>query len=212
MSVRLGIVDDHGLVREGLRRILDAQPDLEVVGEAADVTEALTLAAEKRPDVMLVDLTLDDGDGVTLVRQLRERHPSLRVVVVTMHQHPETVRQAFLAGAAGYVIKGAASAELLTAIRAVAKHQHYVHPLVASVVVDDSLRWLRQSDRLSPREAEVVRLVASGQTAVQAARTLGISAHTIRRHVANVSNRLNLHGRAGLTRYALQHHLLNDES
>jgi two-component system response regulator NreC len=154
--IRIGIVDDHALVREGLRLILEAQPDVEVVGEASDYDGALSMAAIREPHIMLVDLTLDGSDGVTLVRELTMRHPRIRLIAVTMHHDGETVRQAFLAGVAGYVVKGAASTELIAAIRAVANNQHFVHPVVASVVVVDSLRWLRQADRLSPREIEVL--------------------------------------------------------
>ncbi len=212
MPTRIGIVDDHALVREGLRMILDAQPDMEVVGEAGDEASAFALAWSRRPTVMLVDLTLDGGDGLALVRDLTSRHPRVRLIIVTMHHHPETVRQAFLAGAAGYIVKGAASADLIAAVRAVAQNQHYVHPVVASVVVVDSLRWLRQSDRLSSREAEVLRLVTAGRTAIEAGRVLGISAHTVRRHLANVGAKVGVHGRVALTRYALEHHLVQDEA
>jgi DNA-binding NarL/FixJ family response regulator len=210
--IKLGIVDDHGLVREGLRLILDSQPDIEVIGEAGDATGAFDIAASRAPDIMLVDLTLDGTDGVALLRDLRARHPRMRVIVVTMHQHPETVRQAFLAGAAGYIVKGAAAADLLTAVRAVARNQHYVHPVVASVVVVDSLRWLRQSEGLTPREWEVLRLVTSGSTAVEAGRALGISAHTVRRHLANMASKIGVHGRVALTRYAVEHHLVQEEA
>jgi DNA-binding NarL/FixJ family response regulator len=210
--IRVGIVDDHALVREGLRLILEAQPDIDVVGEASDPAGALTLAALRKPHIMLVDLTLDGSDGVALVRDLTVRHPGIRVIAVTMHLHEETVRQAFLAGAAGYVVKGAASADLVAALRAVANNQHYVHPVVASVVVVDSLRWLRQADRLSPREIEVLRLVTAGRTAVEAATVLGISAHTVRRHLSNMASKVGVHGRVALTRYAMEHHLVHDES
>lgn len=210
--IRVGVVDDHGLVREGLRLILDGQPDIEVVGEAADATGAFAIAASDTPDIMLVDLTLDGADGVALLRDLNAKHPRLRVIVVTMHQHPETVRQAFLAGAAGYIVKGAAAADLLTAVRAVARNQHYVHPVVASVVVVDSLRWLRQSEGLTPREWEVLRLVTAGRTAVEAGKALGISAHTVRRHLANMATKIGVRGRVALTRYAVEHHLVQEEA
>jgi two-component system response regulator NreC len=208
--IRIGIVDDHPLVRDGLRLILATQPDIDVVGEADDTESALALAAEREPQVMLVDLTLGSSDGLALVRELTARHPQLRVIALTMHQHEETVRQAFLAGAAGYVVKGAASADLLAAVRAVASNQHYVHPLVASVVVLDSLRWLRQDDRLSLREIEVLRLVTAGRTAAEAGEELGISVHTVRRHLANVGSRLGVRGRVALTRYAVEHHLVHE--
>jgi DNA-binding NarL/FixJ family response regulator len=146
------------------------------------------------------------------VRDLTVRHPNVRLIAVTMHQHEGTVRQAFLAGAAGYVVKGAASADLVAAIRAVANNQHYVHPVVASVVVVDSLRWLRQADRLSPREVEVLRLVSAGRTAVETGRALGISAHTVRRHLSNMATKVGVRGRVALTRYAMEHHLVFDEA
>jgi DNA-binding NarL/FixJ family response regulator len=211
-SIRVGIVDDHALVRDGLRLILEREPDIEVVGDAADEAGALALAAGCKPDVMVVDLTLGGSDGIALLRDLTARHPRIRLVTVTMHEHEETVRQAFLAGAAGYVVKGAPSADVITAIRAVARNQHYVHPVVASVVVVDSLRWLRQADRLTAREIEVLRLLTAGRTAVETGHALGISAHTVRRHIANVTDKAGVRGRVALTRYALEHHLVQDES
>lgn len=210
--IRVGIVDDHALVREGLRLILEREPDIEIVGEAADATGALALAAGRKPHVMVVDLTLGESDGVALLRDLTIRHPRIRLVTVTMHEHEETVRQAFLAGAAGYVVKGAPSVDLIAAVRAVARNQHYIHPMVASVVVVDSLRWLRQADRLTPREIEVLRMLTAGRTAVETGHALGISAHTVRRHIANVTDKAGVHGRVALTRYALEHHLVQDET
>jgi DNA-binding NarL/FixJ family response regulator len=211
-TIRVGIVDDHALVREGLRLILEREPDIDVVGETADAAGALALAGSRRPHVMVVDLALGGSDGIALIRDLANRYPRIRLVTVTMHEHEETVRQAFIAGAAGYVVKGAPSADLIAAVRAVARNQHYVHPVVASVVVVDSLRWLRQAERLTPREIEVLRLLTAGQTAAETGRTLGISTHTVRRHIANVTGKAGVRGRVALTRYALEHHLVQDES
>jgi DNA-binding NarL/FixJ family response regulator len=185
---------------------------MEVVGEASDSAGALSMAALLKPHIMLVDLTLDESDGVALVQALTDRHAFIRVIAVTMHHHAETVRQVFLAGAAGYVVKGAASADLIAALRAVASNQHYVHPVVASVLVVDSLRWLRQADRLSPREIEVLRLVTAGRTAVETGLALGISAHTVSRHLSNMASKVGVHGRVALTRYAVEHHLVVDEA
>jgi two-component system response regulator NreC len=210
--IRIGIVDDHALVREGLRLILESQPDLDVVGEAGDAEGALSMAALSKPDIMLVDLTLGESDGVALVGDLKVQHPTIRVIALTMHHHEETVRQVFLAGAAGYVVKGAASADLIAALRAVANNQHYVHPVVASVLVVDSLRWLRQTDRMSPREIEVLRLITAGRTAAETGRALGISAHTVSRHLSNMASKVGVHGRVALTRYALENHLVHDEA
>ena len=211
-KIRVGIVDDHELVRDGLRLILDREPDIEVVGEASDAAAALALASSRKPNVKVVDITLGDSDGIALLRDLTSRFPHIRLVTVTMHEHEETVRQAFLAGAAGYVVKGAPSADLVAAVRAVARDQRYIHPVVASVVVIDSLRWLRQADRLSPREIEVLRLLTAGRTAAETGQALGISAHTVRRHIANVTDKAGVHGRVALTRYALEHHLVQDET
>jgi DNA-binding NarL/FixJ family response regulator len=211
-KIRVGIVDDHALVRDGLRLILEQEPDIDVVGDTADPAGALALAASRKPHVMVVDLTLGGSDGIALLRDLSSRHPRIRLVTVTMHEHEETVRQAFLAGAAGYVVKGAPSVDLIAAIRAVARNQHYIHPMVASVVVIDSLRWLRQADRLTAREIEVLRLLTAGRTAVETGHALGISAHTVRRHIANVTDKAGVRGRVALARYALEHHLVQDES
>ncbi|TMB58210.1 MAG: response regulator transcription factor [Chloroflexi bacterium] len=211
-KIRVGIVDDHALVREGLRLILEREPDIEVIGEAADAAGAFAIATGRKPHVLVVDLTLGETDGVTLLHDLTVRYPRIRLVTVTMHEHEETVRQAFLAGAAGYVVKGAPSADLIAAVRAVARNQHYVHPKVAAVVVVDSLRWLRQADRLTPREIEVLRLLTAGHTAAETGRALGISANTVRRHIANVTDKAGVHGRVALTRYALEHHLVRDET
>jgi DNA-binding NarL/FixJ family response regulator len=211
-QIRVAIVDDHALVRDGLRLILEREPDIEVVGDAADAAGAFVLAATRKPHVMIVDLTLGESDGIALLRDLTTRHPRVRLVTVTMHEHEETVRQAFLAGAAGYVVKGAPSADLIAAVRAVARNQHYVHPMVAAVVVVDSLRWLRQADRLTPREIEVLRLLTAGRTADETGRALGISTNTVRRHIANVTEKAGVRGRVALARYALEHHLVQDDS
>jgi DNA-binding NarL/FixJ family response regulator len=209
--VSVAIVEDHALVREGLRRILESEPSLEIAGEAADAAEAFALVERTRPDVALVDLTLGEGDGIPLVRGLGVRYPGMRTVAVTMHRDGETVRQAFLAGAAGYVVKGASGADLISAIRAVARGERYVHSAVAGVMVADSLRWLRHGQRLSPREREVLRLLAAGRTAVDVGRVLGISAHTVRRHIANLMTKLGVRGRVALARYAIEHDLVRDD-
>lgn len=211
-TIRVGIVDDHALVRDGLRLILEREPDIDVVGDAADAAGAIVLAATRKPRVMVVDITLGGSDGIVLLRDLTSRHPLIRLIAVTMHEHQETVRQAFLAGAAGYVVKGAPSADLVAAVRAVARDQQYVHPVVASGVVVDALRWLRRADRLSPREIEVLRLVTAGHTAVEAGLALGISAHTVRRHLSNMASKVGVHGRVALTRYAVEHHMVYEEA
>jgi DNA-binding NarL/FixJ family response regulator len=204
------LIEDHGLVREGIRVLLEQASAIEVVGEASTTEEAFELVERTSPQVALVDLTLGDSDGVTLIRGLGVRYPETRTIALTMHRDGETVREALLAGASGYVVKGAARADLLAAIAAVARGEQYVHSAIAGIVVGDSLRWLRHGDRLSPREREVLRLVADGRTAGDAAIVLGISAHTVRRHLSNLSIKLGVAGRAGLTRYAVEHGLTRE--
>jgi DNA-binding NarL/FixJ family response regulator len=206
--VRVVLCDDHPIVREGLRLVLGATAGIDVVGEADGHDDVFDVVHAARPDIVLLDLTLGSRDGVPLIRDLRARFPSVRVVVLTMHRDAETVRQALLAGAFGYLVKGGRSSEVADAIRAVARGERYVHSSVASVVVDDSLRWLRTGSSLSEREREVLGLIAAGQTAPMVAKRLGISVHTVHRHVANIAAKLDAHGLPALVRYALEHDLL----
>jgi DNA-binding NarL/FixJ family response regulator len=209
--IRVGIVEDHHLVREGLRMIL-ASHGIEVVGEASCVGDAFELIERCRPDVLLVDLSLPDGDGVGLVHDIRTRAPDQRVVVLTMHQGAETVRQALLAGAMGYVVKGVHSDDLVDAIRAVHQGERYLHSSVTAAVVDDSIRWLQSGSPLTLREREVLGLLASGLNAPAIARRLGISTHTVRRHLANLTAKLGVRGIPGLVRYAMREGLVREET
>jgi len=208
--IRVALADDHHLVREGLRLVLAAADGFEVVGEAATHEEVFDLVATARPDVLLLDLTFPEGDGLSLLRALRARHEDLRVVVLTMHRESETVRQALAAGAAGYVVKGANSRELFDAIRAVRRGERYLHSSVTGAIVDDSVRWLQRGSPMSAREREILSLVASGHPPGEVGRMLGISVHTVRRHLANLSAKLGLRGRTALIRYAIQHDLVRD--
>jgi DNA-binding NarL/FixJ family response regulator len=209
--IKVGLVEDHHLVREGLRLVLAGARGIEVVGEASDGLEAFELLDRANPDVMIVDLSLGDGDGVPVIRALAARRPGLRVVVLSMHRDAETVRQALLAGATGYVAKGAHSMELVDAIRAVMRGERYLHSSVTAAIVDDSLRWLRAGSPLSAREREILALIATGQSAVNVGRILGISPHTVRRHVANLSAKLHVRGTPALIRYAIQNGMIREE-
>jgi two-component system response regulator NreC len=209
--IRVALVDDHHLIREGLRLVLQGEDGFEIVGEAADHAAAMDLVLTERPHVLVLDLTFPEGDAMPLLRALRARQPELRVVVLTMHSDPETVRQALAAGAAGYMIKGAQSRELVEAIRAVARGERYLHSSVTAAVVEDSLRWL-EAGAMSAREREVLSMLASGQAPAQIARSLDISVHTVRRHLANVSAKLGIRGMNALTRYAIRNGLARGES
>ena len=151
------LIEDHHLVREGLRLVLTTN-GFDVVGECPSVQGAFDLLERHRPDVVLLDLSLADGDGVALLREMHARSPDTRIVVVTMHRDAETVRQALLAGADGYVVKGAHSIDLVDAIQAVMRGERYLHSSVTSVVVDDSIRWLQSGGVLTVREREILGL------------------------------------------------------
>lgn len=208
--IRIALADDHHLVREGLRLVLSRVEGFEVVGDAATQEDALELVDATNPDVLLLDLTFPDGDGLPLLRALRARHRDLRVVVLTMHRESETVRQALAAGAAGYVVKGARSSELVEAITAVSRGERYLHSSVTAAIVDDSIRWLSGGGPMSLREREILSLIASGYPPAEVARMLGISVHTVRRHVANLSAKLGLRGTMALVRYAIRNGLVRD--
>lgn len=208
--IRVALVDDHHLVREGLRLVLANAPGIDVVGEAATHAGAFELLTGTRPDVLLLDLTFPEGDALPVVRALQVRYPDLRILVLTMDRGSETVRQALVAGASGYVVKGATSTELIEAIRAVARGDRYLHSSVTSVIVDDSIRWVQAGSSLSMREREILSLLAGGRSPAEIARMLGISVHTVRRHIANLSGKLGLHGRTELSRYAVRHGLVRE--
>jgi two-component system response regulator NreC len=209
-TIRVALVDDHHLIREGLRLVLQGEHGFEIVGEAADHASAIELVLAEQPDVLVLDLTFPEGDAMPLLRELRARVPDLRIVILTMHSDPETVRQALAAGAAGYLIKGAQSRELVEAIRAVARGDRYLHSSVTGTVVDDSIRWF-EAGTMSAREREVLSMLASGQSPAQIARSLDISVHTVRRHLANVSAKLGVKGMNALTRYAIRNGLARDD-
>jgi DNA-binding NarL/FixJ family response regulator len=204
--IRVALVDDHHLIREGLRLVLEGEPGFEIVGEAADHASAVELVVAEHPDVLLLDLTFPEGDAIPLLRTLKTRQPDLRVIVLTMHSDPETVRQALAAGAAGYLVKGAQSRELIEAIRAVARGDRYLHSSVTGAVVEDSIRWF-EAGAMSVREREVLSLLAAGRSPAQIAEALDISVHTVRRHLANISEKLGVKGLNALTRYAIRNGL-----
>jgi DNA-binding NarL/FixJ family response regulator len=204
-TVRVVLVDDHHLVREGLRLVLDVAPGLEVVGEAAGPDDAFAVLEHAAADVVLLDLGLGDIVGFDVLRSIRALYPDTRVLVLTMHRDPETVRQALQAGAAGYVVKGAHARELVDAIRAVMRGERYLHSSITGTVIDDSLRGLAGGSALTAREREILRLLALGMSAPEVARRLAISVHTVHRHTANMSDKLGLRGVVPLVRYAVEH-------
>ncbi len=213
MSIRTLIVDDHGLLRAALRTILQAEPDIEVVDEAKNGTEALQLADHQKPDVMVLDLSMPDLGGVEVTRQLRSLLPDLKILILTVHKDNGLLREAIRAGANGYILKQAVESELIEAIHAVWRGDLYVHPTMTQAL----LKALSQApngqdppiDILTPRELEVLRHIVQGYTNRQMARKLSISIRTVESHRGNLMNKLEMRSRVDLVRYATEHNLVD---
>lgn len=213
MAVRILIADDHGVLRAGLRALLSGEPDFAVVGEAATGQEALSLAAELRPDVALIDLSMPSPRGLEVTRQLTADLPETRVLILTVHEDAGLLREAIRAGAAGYIVKRAVESELVNAIRAVHRGDLYVHPAMTRFLVEDgggrrSQRQPGASAMLTPRETDVLRLIASGYTNRQIAEELQLSVRTVETHRANIMGKLGLRTRAELVRWATENRLV----
>jgi two-component system response regulator NreC len=211
MSVRILIVDDHAVVRSGLRLLLDAQEDLEPVGEAGSAREAIFEARSLKPDVILLDVVMPDQSGLDAVPTLLHESPETKVLVLSMQDDPQYVRQAFAVGASGYVLKEAADSEVVAAIREVARGGRYVHPELGArlVAAETDERRRAEEDPLSEREREVLRLLALGHTNQEIAQQLYISVRTAETHRAHIMQKLRLSSRADLVRYALEQGMLD---
>jgi DNA-binding NarL/FixJ family response regulator len=213
-AIRILLADDHAVLRAGLAALLNARADMEVVGEAADGGELLTLAAAIEPDIILLDLTMPRLGGLEVLPLLRQRMPAVRILVLTMHNEESYLRQALKAGANGYVLKKAADVELIAAIQAVMRGEMYVHSSLTKALLDETLitavaheetdAW----DSLSEREHETLRLVALGHTSKEIADKLSVSAKTVETYRARGMEKLGLRSRAALVRFALARGLL----
>jgi two-component system response regulator NreC len=213
MSIRILIVDDHAVVRAGLRMLIDAQDDLEAVGEAGSAREAIFQARSLKPDVILMDVVMPDQSGLEVLPRLLEEHPQTKVLVLSMQDEPQYVRQAFAAGANGYVLKEAADTEVVSAIREVAHGGNYVHPTLGArlVAADAAAARRAEEDPLSEREHEVLRLLALGHTNQEISKQLYISVRTAETHRAHIMQKLRLSSRADLVRYALEQGMLDEQ-
>lgn len=212
-TVRVALCDDHGVVRGGLRRIIDAEDDLEVVGEAGSVREAVTLAVAERPDVFVMDIGLPDGNGVTATLEVRRVSPSTRVLILSVHDDVAYLRRAFEAGADGYMVKEAADVELVQAIRQVADGRQYVHPTLGAALLAADVPLARlhgPGGDLTAREIEVLRAVALGLTNGEIATQLFVSVRTVESHRAHIQQKLDIRSRAELVRYARDSGLLDE--
>jgi two-component system, NarL family, response regulator NreC len=213
MSVRILIVDDHAVVRSGLRLLLQAEEGLEPVGEAGTAREALVEARALKPDVILMDVVMPDGSGLDVIPTLLHERPETKVLMLSMQDDPQYVRQAFAAGASGYVLKEAADTEVVAAVREVARGGRYVHPELGArlVAAETDERRRAEEDPLSDREREVLRLLALGHTNQEIAKQLYISVRTAETHRAHIMQKLRLTSRAELVRYALAQGLLEED-
>ena len=210
--IRVLLVDDHPLVRAGVRRVLDTEPQLEVVGEAADGTAALGAIRDLSPDVLVLDLAMPGVDGLEVLRRARTIRPKLKIVVLTMHANPEYVARAIQTGADGYLLKESAVQDLLSAIEAVvagrAFHSPQIQAQLAGMLRNGTPGPPREIDRLTEREREVLRELAAGRSSKEIAARLGIGSRTVETHRANLMRKLNLHSVALLTQFAIREGLV----
>jgi two-component system response regulator NreC len=212
MSVRVLIVDDHAVVRAGLRLLLEAEEDIEPVGEAGSAREAIFQARALKPDVILLDVVMPEQSGLDAIPTLLHEEPETKVLVLSMQDDPQYVRQAFSSGASGYVLKEAADTEVVAAVREVAKGGRYVNPELGArlVAAETEAAKRAEEDPLSDREREVLRLLALGHTNQEIAKALYISVRTAETHRAHIMQKLRLTSRAELVRHALAQGLLDE--
>lgn len=215
-KIRLMLVDDHEMVRAGLRALFKGHAEMEVVGEAADGETALTLARTLIPDVVLMDIALGGMNGIEATRQIRTENPKIQVLAVTAHDSPEYFFELMKAEGVGYVLKAATPTELFTAIRAAYRGEAYFYPSIARYLLNDYLRRVRSGsedrvhyDGLTDREREILRLIANGHSNREIGQMLVISINTAEAHRGHIMRKLNLHTRAELVRYAIKSGLID---
>ncbi len=209
METKVLLVDDHAILRDGLRMVLEAQPQIRVVGEAGDGREAVELAEKLQPDVVVMDIAMPTLNGLEATRQIKRRWPQIKVVILTMHENQQYLTQIVKAGATGAVLKRSAGTELLTAVSAAAHGQTYFSPAIASMMLEDYRARLSEGDVEDPeilteREREVLQLVAEGKTNQEIAGLLFLSIKTVQTHRAHIMEKLGVHDRTDLVKYAIR--------
>jgi two-component system, NarL family, response regulator NreC len=209
-KIRILLADDHQLMRSGLRLLIEQQSDLSVVGEAADGREAVALAKSLRPDVAVMDITMPNLNGIEAAHQIKQSQPEIAVIVLSMHPDESYVLRALKSGAKGYLLKDSAESDLIQAVRAVANGKSFFSPTVSKVLLDDYVRKLQRTgaedayDLLTPREREILQLVAEGKSNKDVAHLLNLSVYTIETHRSNIMQKLHLKGVPELTLYAVR--------
>jgi len=217
-KTRILVADDHTLIRQGIVGLLNAQPDMEVVGEAGSGEEAIAKAGTDAPDIVLMDIGMPGLNGLAATQQIRAQFPSTEVLMLTMHDREDYLFQALQAGAAGYILKGADVQDLLSAIRTAASGGMYLHPIVTRRLLSDYLRSVESGEGpasfggLTEREREVLKLIAQGKTTTEIAQMLFISPHTVQSHRDHIMEKLNLHRKAELIKYAIRRGLVDADS
>jgi two-component system response regulator NreC len=208
------LADDHRILREGIRALIEDQEDMQVVGEAEDGQATLKMVSQLNPDVVVMDIAMPLLNGLEATRQIRRDFPQVKVLILTMHENEEYIRQVLAAGALGYVLKDAAARDLLGAIRTVYQGEAVLSPAITRLVIEDYLRWgdIRPEDTtngLTAREREVLQLIAEGYTNKEIAEILSLSVKTIQSHRTNLMNKLDLHDRGELIKYAIQKKIID---
>ncbi len=208
-KTRILLADDHALVRKGFRLILDSQPDMEVVGEASNGRETLLIAEQLKPDLIVMDVSMPELNGIEATRRVADVSPRTRVLALSMHKDSVYVREILRAGAKGYLLKDAADDDLLVAVRAVSRGEGYLSPAVSDAVLIDYRRHVTDPiDLLSSREREVLQMIAEGKTNKEIAVALHLSVYTVEAHRGRVMEKLNLHNTSDMVRFALRNGLI----
>ncbi len=208
--MKILLADDHNVLRKGLRRILEEQPDLEVVGEASDGRQAVHLAQTLKPDIVVMDIAMPLMNGLEATRQILQRNSSLNVLILSMYSDENYIVQVLRAGARGYLLKDTAEEDLITAVRTVAKGLPFFSPKIAKLLLGDSMQRIRDEgvtdsyELLTPREREVLQLIAEGKSNKEAATALFVSPTTIETHRARIMDKLDLHSTADIVLYAVR--------
>jgi two-component system, NarL family, response regulator NreC len=209
-AINILLADDHAIVRQGLKLILSANPDLHVAGEAANGREAVDLARKLKPDIVLMDVAMPELNGIEATRQMIADNPRTRVLVLSMHKEAVYVREILRAGARGYILKDAIDTELVAAVRSVAGGDGYISPAVSGALLSDYRQNVTDPlDLLSSREREVLQLVAEGKTNKEVAAQLNLSVYTVDSHRGKIMEKLNLHSAGDLVRFAMKHGLVD---
>jgi DNA-binding NarL/FixJ family response regulator len=204
------LADDHSVVRQGFRRILESQPDMEIVGEAGNGREAIEQATRLKPDVVVMDVAMPELNGIEATRRMSDTSPHTRVLALSMHKDSVYVREILRAGARGYLLKDAIDADLLAAVRAVAKGEAYLSPSIADAVLTDYRQHVTDPiDLLTSREREVLQMIAEGKTNKEIATVLNLSVYTVDAHRGRIMEKLNLHSTGELVRFAVRKGLID---